>query len=581
VELPFEPNPAESIRVSGMWRPLQRGSAVLQADIERDRRFLGTHSQRLTFASGTGEAGLENAGLNRQGMSFVAGKPYEGYLWARAAKPAEIFVSLESKDGSRQLAEARLPIAEDEWRRLDFSLTPTADEAAGRFAVRLKSPGSVVLGHVFLQPGEWGRFQGLPVRRDVTQGLVDQGLAVLRYGGSMVNAPEYRWKKMIGPRDRRPQYKGHWYPHSTNGWGIIDFLDLCEAAGFLGIPAFNMDESPQDMADFVEYVNGPPESEWGRKRAADGHRGPYALRHIELGNEERVDDAYFAKFKALAETIWAKDPEMILIVGDFAYDRPISDPMKFAGANSGITSLAAHEKIFELARARDREVWFDVHVWTDGPGPSPSLHALPTYIDALEKLSAGAKLKVVVFELNANNHRQRRALANAWALNAIRDDGRIPVVCSANCLQPDGQNDNGWDQGLLFLNPSKIWLQPPGYVTQMLARHFRPQVVPAEILPRDDKLSISAGRSADGKSLTLFVVNLDDKPRPVRIELDQFTPKNQVAQVETLAAPLEAANTAAAPGQIQPRRSEWRHEMKSGRADYSFPPNSFVILQLE
>jgi len=33
----------------------------------------------------------------------------------------------------------------------------------------------------------------------------------------MVNNPRYRWKHMIGPRDLRPPYEGHWYPYSTNG----------------------------------------------------------------------------------------------------------------------------------------------------------------------------------------------------------------------------------------------------------------------------------------------------------------------------------------------------------------------------
>ena len=46
------------------------------------------------------------------------------------------------------------------------------------------------------------------MRRDVAEGLIDQGITVLRYGGSMVNNAEYRWKKMIGPRDRRPPYRG-------------------------------------------------------------------------------------------------------------------------------------------------------------------------------------------------------------------------------------------------------------------------------------------------------------------------------------------------------------------------------------
>ncbi len=156
------------------------------------------------------------------------------------------------------------------------------------------------------------------MRRDVAEGLIDQGITVLRYGGSMVNNAEYRWKKMIGPRDRRPPYAGHWYRYSSNGWGIVDFMDFCEAAGFEYIPAFNIDETPQDMADFIEYAKGPADSEWGRKRVADGHPKPYRLPYMELGNEERVDDEYAAKFEALAKAIWAKDRDVILVVGDFA-----------------------------------------------------------------------------------------------------------------------------------------------------------------------------------------------------------------------------------------------------------------------
>ena len=44
-----------------------------------------------------------------------------------------------------------------------------------------------------------------------------------------------------------------------------------------------------------------------------------------------------------------------------------------------------------------------------------------------------------------------------WPLTPSSAMGGPPVTTSANCLQPDGQNDNGWDQGLLFLNPSQVW----------------------------------------------------------------------------------------------------------------------------
>ena len=47
-------------------------------------------------------------------------------------------------------------------------------------------------------------------------------------------------------------------------------------------------------------------------------------------------------------------------------------------------------------------------------------------IAKIEKwIADGAKFKVAVFELNANSHGMRRALANALAIQAIERDGRI------------------------------------------------------------------------------------------------------------------------------------------------------------
>ena len=93
-------------------------------------------------------------------------------------------------------------------------------------------PGSVVLGYASLQPGDWGRFKGLPVRRDVAEALVAQGITVLRYGGSMVNHPEYRWKKMIGPRDSRQPYRGTWYPVLVQWLGHSGLHGLLRGRGF-------------------------------------------------------------------------------------------------------------------------------------------------------------------------------------------------------------------------------------------------------------------------------------------------------------------------------------------------------------
>ncbi|MEJ0089646.1 MAG: hypothetical protein WDM80_07880 [Limisphaerales bacterium] len=169
-------------------------------------------------------------------MNFVKGKSYDGYIWARAESPTQLFVALESKDGAEVYVEKSLKLKAGGWQRLDFKLTPKITDQAGRFAIKLKQPGSVTIGYAFLQPGSWGRFKHLPVRKDVAEGLINQGIIVMRYGGSMVNNPEYRWKKMIGPRAQRPPYEGHWYPYSSNGWGIFEFLNFCEAAASSAYP---------------------------------------------------------------------------------------------------------------------------------------------------------------------------------------------------------------------------------------------------------------------------------------------------------------------------------------------------------
>ncbi len=239
-----------------MWRSIQTGTAVGHWSLDNVNPLLGQQSQKIEFEKGVGEVGIENKGLNRWGMHFEAGKSYEGVLWAKSTRDCSIWMTAEGSDGKSTVAEVSLKVSGHDWQRIEYQIMPATTIERGRLAIRLKDPGSVTLGYVSLQPGAWGRFKNLPVRKDVADKLLEQGVTVMRYGGSMINHPQYRWKNMIGPRDLRQPYQGFWYPYSTNGWGIIDFMSFCEAAGFEYIPAFNMIESPQDMVDFIEYAKG-------------------------------------------------------------------------------------------------------------------------------------------------------------------------------------------------------------------------------------------------------------------------------------------------------------------------------------
>jgi hypothetical protein len=572
--------------VSGMWRGVASGSALGSFAEVDQAPFAGVRSQRIALSSGVGAVGLENRGLHRTGLFLRAGKPYEGFVYLRSTGPSpEVSVALQDGGGTRTVAEARLVAATPAtaaaaWKRYDFTLTPDSDVHAGRFAILLHQPGSVDVGYAFLQPGAWGRFKGLPVRGDVVQGLLDQGVTVLRYGGSMVNDPGYRWKNMTGPREARPPSHGLWYEYSSNGWAIPDFLALCEAMQVTAIPAINCNEDPRDVVDLIEYANGPADSPGGRRRAADGHPQPYGLRHLEIGNEEVVDAAYVAKFTAIAQAVWALDQAPTLVVGDFTYGDPVVDPFKLTNA-AGAPTLAGQQQILALAKAHDREVWFDVHVWTQAPRDRRAIEVLPTVLTALTRLADGARFKVAVFELNANTHDVARAVSNACAIGRyLRLGGQVPVVCSANSLQVDGANDNGWDQGLLFLDAEKTWTQPPYHVARMVAQNWLPLTVPVE--SGDPDLDVTALVSGDRRVLQLNVVNLATaRPVTATVNTPDFMPHAPTATVTTLSGPGGGVNTAEQPERVKPVVSTWTHELGGGAASYTFPPLSFTVIRFE
>ena len=306
-----------------MWRAVRRGTATGRFAIVAERPFAGRQSQQLSFDSGEGQWGVENQGLNRWGMNFVAGKTYEGYVWARAEKPATLFAALESRDGSQVYAETPLAVAGSDWQRLDFTLTPSAADTGRALRAEAEAARRGRAGLCLSAAGRVGPVQGAARPPRCGRGPDRPGhhrAALRRLDGQQRRIPLEEDDRPARPPPALRRAPGIPIP-PTAGASSISWTSARRPA-FEYVPAFNMDETPQDMADFIEYAKGPADSAWGRRRAADGHPQPYRLNYMELGNEERVDEKYAAKFEALAEAIWAKDPEIILVVGDFVYDRP-------------------------------------------------------------------------------------------------------------------------------------------------------------------------------------------------------------------------------------------------------------------
>jgi alpha-L-arabinofuranosidase len=554
--------PAGETDVSGLWDAVRSGSAVPRYTWDADGPFNSKRSQKIEFVRGDGAVGVANRGLNRWGLSVRKGHDYAGRLYLRqSGYDGRVAVALESADGKRTYARQELSPVGKEWAKHEFTLKADGDDADARFAVWIDKPGAVWVDQVYLSPTGDELFHGLPVRADVSKALRDEGLTILRYGGSMVNAADYRWKQMIGDRDRRPQYKGWWNPHTTNGFGIEDFVQFCRAAEFEPVFAINVEETPEDAADLVEYLNGPMDSAWGKRRAENGHPEPYGVRYIELGNEEKTDAHYPQRFKLLYDAMHARDPEVQFIIA--AWWEPDNPATK---------------KIVQELDGK-AALW-DVHVGGDDPREGANVDRLLTRMEKLvREWAPETKLKACVLEENGGRHDLRRALGHAGILNATQRHGDFVLLdCPANCLQPWRQNDNDWDQGQVFFTNRQVWGMPPYYAQRMAAaNHYPCRVAGAADSPHDD-LDLTATRSEDENTLVLKVVNVGDRPHRAAVQVEHFGPVASRAKVWTLAGKPGDVNDPDAPDRVGDVRSEF--EGAAEKFEYEFPAYSYTILRL-
>lgn len=71
----------------------------------------------------------------------------------------------------------------------------------------------------------------------------------------------------------------------------------------------------------------------------------------------------------------------------------------------------------------------------------------------------------------------------------------------------DGHNDNGWDQGLVFMDNDSTWFQPPAYVIQKAHDSYQPNLIGSKLDRTVPNLNYVASRSDDGGVLTLKFTN--------------------------------------------------------------------------
>ncbi|MBE9583120.1 DUF1080 domain-containing protein [Mucilaginibacter sp. JRF] len=529
-------NSAPLLQVSSVWDAVNTTrNGTYQLDVAD--AYNGKQAQVLVHNGGNGIIGVANKGLNRWGIGLRSNLNYQGSVYLKGSGlQGNVTLSLQSADGKTTYATTQLKGITADWSRYEFNLKPDHTDAKARFVISINNKGKLWIDQATLICAD-EQFKPLPLRADIGTKMQQQGLNFLRYGGTMVNAAGYRWRKMIGPRDKRPPYTGHWYPYSTNGFGIEDFLQFCEAAGFEAAFAINIEETPQDAADLVEYLKGDANTEWGKRRAQNGHPAPYKVKYFEIGNEEVIFngdvaseyDHYVERFNLLYDAMHAKDASIKFIQS--AWWRPESPNM---------------ERVFKGVNGK-ADYW-DLHTDADAPRSGSKVDSTLTRMQQLFKQwDPQTKMKCAIFEENGGRHDVGRALGHATTLNAVRRHGEFVLTsCPANALQPFGQNDNGWDQGQIFFTPLQVWGMPPFYSQQMASANHQPLLVKAGT---DGDIDVTATRSEDGRQLVIHIVNPAEKPIAASLQLSGFDGRKAEATITQMSGKLSDVNTPIEPNE--------------------------------
>ncbi len=553
--------------VSCWWDAILSGDGEFKWDA--DRPFNTERSQKITLKSATGRAGVANRGLGRWGLSLTHGKTYTSRLYLRGRAEGAVTVALQSVDGSATYATQSLSGVGDEWKRFDFSLTASQTDRNARFAVWIDRPGSIWLDQVVLMPTGDELFKGLPVRGDLGRMLVDSHVKAIRFGGDNSGALGFPWKNQIGDPDKRPQYNCPWYPFDSRGWGLVEFVAFCKAAGIEAIPCMSHRETAQDAADFVEFCNGAPDSKWGKVRVQMGYEQPLNLHWLQYGNGFTGPE----KTAALADAVHKVDPSFNILAGSIGHMPSV---------------LPKPQVLKQWGQLLDGKiVGYAMFPYVGGWGDGKQWEQM-----IVQNRASSGSIKVYCQEVNGGIHNLLRGLADAQ-FNSICEQHADDLAAVTYCglVEADAFPDNGWEQGRIFFNSHQCWLQPAGWVGKMAAGAYLPLGVACDTTvpaitgeaygqPRAHiqgvpLLSVTACRDPATSKLALKVVNIANVPIAADIALGGISAIPEMVNVAVLSGNnLKTFNTAEDPQRLHPIDQQIKI---APRFTYTFPAYSYTV----
>src|SRR5437588_4322404 len=322
------------------WFLIEKGSAAAKISVDAKEgpspAFTNSAKLEVTRADANSPAGILNEGY--WGIAVRPNTRYAGSFFAKTASDAAlpVTIALVADHSGQVLAKTPVPVGGTAWKQYKFELQSgnAAASSENHFEMTLDRPATLWLQMVSLFPPTYqSRLNGN--RIDIMEKLAAMKPSFLRFpGGNYLEGnrieTRFDWKKMIGPLLDRPTNPTTWNYHSSDGMGLLEFLQWCEDLHMepvLGIyagyslggqvvkPGPDLDPYVQEGLEEIEYVTGGADTKWGAMRAKNGNPEPFKLRYVEIGNEDNFDrqKTYDGRYAQFYKAIKAKYPNMQII----------------------------------------------------------------------------------------------------------------------------------------------------------------------------------------------------------------------------------------------------------------------------
>lgn len=530
------------------WLLDKNGQSQGEVAIKKDSPLNSNNPTYVEINSTSEGDGLRLVNSGYKGININQGKKYYYSFWAKNVDgQCLLSVQVENNGGTVLSNVKTVDNIGKEWTKYEGELTANKDEKAVKLVIYTKGKGIVDLDMVSLFPQDIWKDRKYGLRKDLVERIDDLKPRFIRFpGGCVVEGHTqdqmYNWKNTIGKVEERKEIQNMWGYYQSYGLGFYEYFQLCEDVGAVPVPVVNcgmtcqggvhggrskymakvgdeLNTYIQDALDLIEYANGDETTTWGKKRIEAGHKEPFNLKYLAVGNEQWGNE-YHKRFEEFQKVLNEKHPEITLI----SASGPIAEGALFDDAWKWIKSKA------------DKTI-VDEHYYMD-----PNWFLLNT-----ERYNSYDRNgpKVFLGEYASQSNTLKSALSEAAYLTGLERNSDVvkmasyaPLLAKADSFQ--------WKPDMVWFDGATNYATPDYYVQQLFGNNLGTEMLKDELLkPEVEKTSneetnkvkvpdIFTSSSYDEKTgdLIVKVVNVTGEPKKVNVNINSSKKINSKASVD-------------------------------------------------